>query len=163
MRMLGSALTVFVVMAAIGCGSPQVNVAAEEAALRAADAEWLKAFEDKDLERMVSFYAADASVLPPNAPIVSGREAIRGMWTELLQNPGFALSWKSTKVEVARSGELAWVQETYEFNMQDAEGKLQEDRGKAVLVWKKQEDGSWKAVADIFNSDIPASRPAEHE
>jgi ketosteroid isomerase-like protein len=64
-------------------------------------------------------------------------------------------------VEVARSGELAWVQETYEFSLQDPEGRLQEDRGKAVLIWKKQTDGGWKAIADIFNSDLPLSAPAE--
>jgi len=45
--------------------------------------------------------------------------------------------------------------------MQDSEGNLQEDRGKAVLVWKKQPDGSWKAVADIFNFDLPKGGAAE--
>ena len=151
---------ILAVIAVTGCGQ-QVDVAAEEAALRAADAEWLMAFEAKDVERMVFFYAEGASVFPPNAPIVTGREAIRQMWTELVANPGFALSWEATKVEMAQSGELAWVQETYEFAMQGPDGTLQEDRGKAVLVWKKQADGSWKAVADIFNSDLPLPAPAE--
>ena len=135
--------------------------AAEEAALRKADAEWLKAFAAKDVEGMVSYYAEEASVFPPNAPIVSGQEAIRGMWEELTANPGFEVTWESVKVEMARSGDLAWVQETYVFRMQDAEGELQEDRGKAVVVWKKQPDGSWKAVADIFNSDLPLGDAAE--
>ena len=156
----GFVVAILTVIAAIGCGE-QVDVAAEEAAIRTADAEWLKAFEVKDAVRMASFYAEDASVFVPNAPIITGREAIREMWTELVANPGFALSWESISVEVARSGELAWVQETYEFSLQDPEGRLQEDRGKAVLIWKKQADGSWKAVADIFNSDLPLSAPAE--
>jgi len=160
MRKLSLTWAILAVVAMTGCGQ-QVDIAAEEAALRAADAEWLKAFEEKDVEGMVSFYAEGASVFPPNAPIVTGREAIREMWTELVANPGFALSWKSTKVEVAQSGELAWVQETYEFSLQGPDGKLQEDRGKAVLVWKKQADGRWKAVADIFNSDLPLPVPAQ--
>ena len=160
MRKLSLTWAILAVIAVTGCGQ-QVDVAAEEAALRAADAEWLKAFKQKDVERMVSFYAEGASVFPPNAPIVTRREAIRQMWTELVANPGFALSWESTKVEVAQSGELAWVQETYEFSLHDSEGKLREDRGKAVLIWKKQADGSWKAVADIFNSDLPLFVPAE--
>jgi uncharacterized protein (TIGR02246 family) len=156
----GFVVAILTVIAATGCGE-QVDVAAEEAAIRTADAEWLKAFEAKDAVRMASFYAEDASVFPPNAPIITGREAIRQMWTELVANPGFALSWESVSVEVARSGELAWVQETYEFSLQDPEGRLQEDRGKAVLIWKKQTDGGWKAIADIFNSDLPLSAPAE--
>jgi uncharacterized protein (TIGR02246 family) len=150
--------TLGLLIAVTGCVH-QVDIAAEEAALRAADAEWLKAFKEKDVEGMVSFYAETASVFPPNAPIVTGREAIRQMWTESVANTSFALSWESTKVEMAQSGELAWVQETYEFTMQGPEGTLQEDRGKAVLVWKKQADGNWKAVADIFNSDLPCPCP----
>jgi len=33
------------------------------------------------------------------------------------------------------------------------------DQGKGVEVWKKQRDGSWKVVLDIFNSDVPAPAP----
>ena len=161
MRKLSSTLaTLGLLIVVTGCAH-QVDIAAEEAALRAADAEWLKTFEEKDVEGMVSFYAEGASVFPPNAPIVTGREAIRQMWTELAGNPGFALSWEATKLEMAQSGELAWMQETYEFTMQGQDGTLQEDRGKVVLVWKKQADGNWKAVADIFNSDLPLPAPAE--
>ncbi len=46
-------------------------------------------------------------------------------------------------------------------SQQGPDGTLQEDRGKAVLVWKKQADENWKAVADIFNSDLPLPAPAE--
>jgi ketosteroid isomerase-like protein len=35
------------------------------------------------------------------------------------------------------------------------------DKGKFVDVWKKQADGSWKAVIDIFNSDLPAPSTAK--
>jgi len=35
------------------------------------------------------------------------------------------------------------------------------DRGKLVEVWKKQADGKWKTVADIFNSDLPLPAPPE--
>jgi ketosteroid isomerase-like protein len=36
-----------------------------------------------------------------------------------------------------------------------------EDRGKLVEVWKKQLDGTWKTVTDIFNSDLPPPAPPE--
>ena len=38
----------------------------------------------------------------------------------------------------------------------DPQGNPVTDRGKYVVVWKKQPDGSWKAISDIFNSDLPA-------
>jgi ketosteroid isomerase-like protein len=30
-----------------------------------------------------------------------------------------------------------------------------EDKGKFIVVWKKQNDNSWKWHLDIFNSDLP--------
>ncbi len=64
-------------------------------------------------------------------------------------------------MEVARSGELAYLNGTYELTMNDASGKPANDRGKYVEVWKKQADGAWKCVADIWNSDLPAPAPPE--
>ncbi len=34
-----------------------------------------------------------------------------------------------------------------------------QDRGKAILIWKQQPDGSWKGAADIFNSDLRTPEP----
>lgn len=153
--------TVVSALVLIGCG-PAVDIETEKAALREADVQSLKAFEAKDVEGMTAFYAENASVYPPNHPIVTGREAIQELWVGLVANPGFALSWEPVNVEMAKSGDLAWVQETYRFSMENAEGELQEDRGKAVLVWKKQADGSWKIVADIFNSDLPLAEPSDN-
>jgi ketosteroid isomerase-like protein len=45
--------------------------------------------------------------------------------------------------------------------MSDPSGKPINDRGKYLAVWKKQPDGTWKCVMDIWNSDLPASAPAE--
>jgi ketosteroid isomerase-like protein len=37
-------------------------------------------------------------------------------------------------------------------------GEQRQDHGKYVEVWKKQPDGSWKCVIDMYNSDVPASQ-----
>src|ERR1700686_3492224 len=42
------------------------------------------------------------------------------------------------------------------MSFNDASGRPVVDTGKYVTVWHKRADGSWKAVADIFNSDLPA-------
>lgn len=130
--------------------------AADEAALRDADTEWLKTVQAKHVDHVVSFYADDASMFPPGAPLATGKEAIRAAWSQLFALPGFALRWETNKSEVSRAGDLAFAQGTYETTFNDAKGKPVTDRGKWVVVWKKQADGSWKAVADIFNSDLPA-------
>jgi len=127
--------------------------AADEQAIRAATRQWSNAYGAKDIEKIMSFYAEGASVFPPNAPIATGKEAIRNALSGLMATPRFALSFAPTKVEVARAGDLAYEVGTYQLTVNDAKGKPVSTPGKYVVVWKKQADGSWKGVADIFNPD----------
>jgi len=134
-----------------------------EQALRDADDAWSKAAASKDLDKTVSYYSADANVLPANAPIATTKEAIRKTWQDLFASPGAVISWKATKVEVAKSGDLGFVSGTYELTMNDASGKAINDKGKYVEVWEKKADGKWKCGTDIWNSDLPASASASVE
>ena len=150
------------VILTLACSSPAPSDsrAADEPAIRQTDDASLKAIAAKQLDATVSFYDEGASLFAPNAPIATGREEIRQAWTQMFAAPGFALRPKTTKVEVARSGDLAYAQGTYEFTANDPKGAPVTDRGKFVVVWKKQTDGAWKVVADIWNSDLPpASGP----
>jgi ketosteroid isomerase-like protein len=134
-----------------------------EGILRDLDTRWSNAAASKDLEKTISFYSEEAIVLPTNARAATTKEAIRNTWKELLASPGLAISWKTTKVEVARAGDLAYTTGTYELTMNDASGKPVPDHGKYVEVWKKQTDGKWKVVTDIWNSDLPTLAPASAE
>jgi ketosteroid isomerase-like protein len=134
-----------------------------EQALRDADAAWSKAAESKDVNKTVSYYSSDATVLPPNASAATTKEEIRKIWQDMLATPGFAISWKATKVEVAKSGDLGSISGTYELTMNDASGKQVTDKGKYVEVWEKKADGKWKCGTDTWNSDLPASAPTPAE
>jgi uncharacterized protein (TIGR02246 family) len=127
--------------------------AAAETAVRAASAAWSQASTAKDLEKAVSFYADDALQLPEKAPAAKGKENIRKNWAPLLAAPGPGLSFQTTAVEVARSGELAYETGTYDYLTTDKKGKTNDEKGKYVVIWKKQSDGSWKAAVDIDNPD----------
>ena len=139
--------------------TPPDTRAADETALKEWDAQWSKAASAKDVDKTVSYYAEGALVLPPNGPTVTTKDGIRKAWTEMLTAPGFSGGWKATKVEVARSSDLATVSGTWEFTMNDASGKPATDRGKFVEVVKKQADGTWKCAVDIWNSDLPLPAP----
>ena len=130
--------------------------AADEQAIRETDIAWSKVGAAKDLERMLAFFTDDASELSPNAPMATGKEALRKAWSAYFATPGFAISWQPTKVEASRGSDLGYSMGTYELTTHDPTGKPITDRGKYVTVWKKQADGTWKVVADIFNSDLPA-------
>jgi ketosteroid isomerase-like protein len=128
--------------------------------LRDLDDQWSTAAGMKDLEKTVSFYSEDAIVMPPNAPAATTKEAIRKVWQDLLASPGLVMRWKTTKVEVANSGDLACISGTYDMTMNDPSGKPVNDHGKYVEVWEKQADGKWKCGTDIWNSDLPVA-PAD--
>ena len=125
---------------------------ADEKAVRDADAEWSNAARGKDLDKTVSFYADDALVLPPNEPAVASKDGIRNMWKGFIDGVT-DISWKATRVEMAKSGDLAVLTGTYEMTMKDGT----KDHGKYCEVWEKKAEGKWKCGTDMFNSNLPAS------
>jgi ketosteroid isomerase-like protein len=75
--------------------------------------------------------------------------------------PGFSLSWEPTTASASKAGDLGYTSGTYQFSMTGPDGKPIPDKGKYVVVWKKDASGKWKVVADIFNSDLPAAPPKQ--
>jgi uncharacterized protein (TIGR02246 family) len=140
-----------------GCNwqTPIDNRAVDAAYIRDLDAQWSKTAAAHDLNGTLSYYSDDAVLLPPNAPVANTKDAIRAIWAELTA-PSVAISWQASNVEVAKSGDLAYSTGSYTLAMQDPQGKFISDKGKFMEVWKKQSDGKWKAVADTYNSDLPA-------
>jgi ketosteroid isomerase-like protein len=131
-----------------------------EQLLRSLDADWAKTAAAKDVEQTIAHYSDDAIVFPPNATSAATKEAIRNLWKDMFASAGFNITWQATRVQVGKSGEMAWVSGTYESTMNDASGKPIDDRGKYLEVWEKQTDGNWKCRADIWNSDLAASASA---
>jgi uncharacterized protein (TIGR02246 family) len=137
--------------------------AADAATIQALDEQWSAAAARHDLAGTMSFYADDAVLLPGNAPIAKDQTSIRASWAALLA-PNTAVSWKVSKAEVAKSGELGYLYGTYEVSISDAKGGPPvRDVGKLVEIWKKQAEGKWKCVVDTYNSDLalPEVPPAK--
>jgi uncharacterized protein (TIGR02246 family) len=128
------------------------NRAADEAAIRAADAAWSKAAGEKDLARTVSYYADGAVLMAAGSPLTSGKDAIQKAFAQMMANPGFALSFAPTKVEVSKAGDLAYEIGDYSLTFGDKKGKPLTTKAKYVVVWGKQADGSWKALVDAPNT-----------
>jgi ketosteroid isomerase-like protein len=76
----------------------------------------------------------------------------------MLATPGFNLSWQVTGADVAKSGDLGYTIGTYEETTAGPKGIQTTDKGKYVVIWKKQADGTWKVVLDVPNSDLPVTR-----
>ena len=138
----------------VACGS-SANVAQERDTLLRLDREWSDSV--KDLDKFLSYYAANASVYPPGMPVATGSGAIRDTITKMAAAPGFSLQFGSTKADVSASGDVGYTTGTYQSTMNGAT-----EKGKYVTVWKKQSDGQWKVMEDIFNADAGAAPSSPH-
>jgi ketosteroid isomerase-like protein len=134
---------------------------ADSKALKDIEIAMMKAATAKDVDALVAFYTDDASVLTPNAPIFTGKQAIKDGLKPMLSDPQFSLSLLPTRVEVSRSGDLAFTQGPYKMTFSDLRGNKFEDEGKYLTVWRKLADGTWKAVEDTLNSDLPLPPPPQ--
>ena len=125
----------------------------DEQKIRGLDEEWSRSAGTKDAAKFASFYSETGSAMPFNAPIATGRVKVQELWTNLMSKPGFSLHFVPTRIEVAKSKDMACDIGTFELKLNDAQGASMTLPGKYVVVWSKQKDGEWKAEADIFNTD----------
>ena len=138
-----------------GNAASAVNVGADEQAIRGQVDRWLQLVKAKDAAGIAALYVEDGAVMPPNAPIGKGRTAIQQTWASMMQTPGFDLTFVPEQIIVSSSGDMALDRGTYRLAVAP-NGSAKTDTGKYVVVWRKI-GSEWKAAADIFNSDLPAS------
>ncbi len=139
--------------ASVGGCARHADVAAEARTIRELEKQWVQAVAAKDTTAIGNVYAEDGEFLPPGAPRVSGRAAVRSAWAALLKAPNLSLTFASSKVVVSSAGELAIATGPYKLGM-DAKGQRIEDAGKFVEAWTRV-NGEWKVLGNIFNSDKP--------
>jgi len=140
--------------------APPDTRAADEAALRTLIEQWSASAQAKDAAAFASYYADDAVVMLANAPDLSGGPAIREGIAGMMQDPAFALSFEADRVVVARAGDLAYETGTYALTMTGPDEKPAPEKGRYVVVWRKQPDGAWKVVVDAPVSDPSEASPA---
>ena len=122
------------------------------AELKALDAEWSKAAGARNVDKVVSYYAADAVAYPPDAPAITGHENLKKGWSDMLSTPGLqAFSW-TTKAAGATDN-LGYTSGTYQETVKGKDGKTTTAHGKYLCVWRKGADGKWKAIHDMWNAD----------
>jgi uncharacterized protein (TIGR02246 family) len=157
--MRAAALCLIVFLTACTQPAPPDTRDADAKAIREVESAWVKTAATKDLDAFVAYYTDDAAVLSPNEPIFKGKAAIKEGLKPLMADPQFSLTFMPTRVEVSKSGDMAFTQGPYKLSFSDIRGNKFEDEGKYLTVWRKQADGTWKAVQDTMNSDLPLPPP----
>ena len=151
---------VLVVIAGVGCSNqsgvattPPDTRAADEAAIRDKDGTFEQGVAAKDVTQILALYEDGAVLFAPKAPAAVGKAAIGEAFKGLLMAPGVKMTFKSTSVDVSRSGDLAMQRATFQVETTGKDGKPSTETGQAVMVWRKQSDGSWKVIADTNADD----------
>jgi uncharacterized protein (TIGR02246 family) len=134
---------------------------ADVKAIQDQETQWNQDFASKDAEKIAAHYADDAVLIAPGAPATTGKDAIRASLKGMASDPALSLKFHASKIDVAKSGDLAYTQGSYTMTMTDPQTKqIINDRGSYVTTYRKQPDGSWKAIADIATSEVPPPAPA---
>lgn len=130
---------------------------ADVQAIKDTEAAWAKSAAAKDADKFASFYTDDGSLMLQDMPAVTGKDAITKTTKDMMGDANFSLTFQGARFEVAKSGDLGFSQGSYTMTMTNSKSKKPvTDKGKYLTVFKKQADGTWKAVEDMVSSDGPA-------
>ena len=136
-------------------------------AIKADEKKWNDQFKSKDSEGLVAHYADDAYFVAPGVKAADGMTALRKAYADATTDPAFSVSFASDKIDVASSGDMAYARGHFSEKYTDPKtSKVMTDSGSYLTVYKKQQDGSWKAVEDFAAADpgstkeVPPEKPA---
>ena len=118
-------------------------------AINAANEVFVATYNQGDAAGLAALYTKDGQMLAPNAPLMTGHEAVQGFW-QAVMDMGIEKAAIFTG-EVEDHGDTAIEVSSYKLF---GAGDQELDQGKFIVVWK-QVDGEWKLHRDIFNSSNP--------
>ena len=150
--------TFLTLVAIVSCNQTKVDKKIEGEKVMQLSKEWSQTIATKDVDKIVSYWADNAFLMQEGQPPLQGKQAIRQMVEESFKIPGFSISWQPQSVEVSDNSDMAYLIENAQVSFTDSTGKAITIHNKAVSIWRKQPDGSWKNVVDISTADPSQSR-----
>ncbi len=132
----------------VSCSAKKVDTKAEAENLRQVSKDWSKVAAAGDVNKTLSYWADDAVMISEGLPVLRGKAAIKSMVEESFKIPGFNISWEPEDVVVSDNGDMAYIIENSQVTYPDSTGKSTTHLNKAVSIWRKQADGTWKNVVD---------------
>jgi len=152
LQLTGIVILLFVAM--IGCKeSTETLKIATPDELSQMNKDFAKALNDKDAEAASLLYAEDASLLPPNEPIVTGRENIKNYWQGALDAGTTNVSVST--ISTGSDGDLGFEIGHFELSYPGPDGEMIVEKGKYTELLKRTADGKWISIYGMWNSDSP--------
>jgi uncharacterized protein (TIGR02246 family) len=135
-----------------GCSKQDSRTPATAAELSQMNKDFVKALLAKDARAAAMLYTEDASLLPPNEPIVTGRENIQKYWQGVLD----AIADVSVStIATGSDGDLGYEIGRYHMVLRQPDGKEMVDDGKYTELLRRGADGTWKSIYGMWSADAP--------
>jgi ketosteroid isomerase-like protein len=141
---------------ALACQPPDTSANAKEA-IDAANAQWPRLTSSGHADSIAEFYAADATLMPPNLATMRGKDAVRAFFATInTLDPRPTLTLRAVTVVASGPGaiEIGRWRWAYAAGAKLPPGMAAVDSGKYIVRWASQ-NGRWLMVDDIWNSDTP--------
>ena len=147
-----AAITLLLLLILIGCTekSESLETATPEE-LSQMNKDFVKALNDKNAEVASLLYSEDASLLPPNEAIVTGRDNIKNYWQTALDAGTTDVSVST--ISTGSDGDLGYEIGRFQLSYPGEDGKMLTEKGKFIEILKRQADGKWISLYGIWNSD----------
>ena len=146
-------VAMFLVSGLLACAKPPAAFTdADRNEIRAVVDSFTTAVTNNDFATAASYYTENGVIIPPNSPAVEGRAGIQ----KGLGGFGHINAFSQSVVEVDGVGDLAYARINYESSFTPA-GTTSPltDKGKALIVLRKQADGKWRTIQGMHSSDLP--------
>ncbi len=141
---------------------PAVDVEADIEAIKDLCEEWEVAYNANDIDKLLSLYADNSLRIPANQPPVIGKEAIRGSFKQEFDE--FTYEEEDVLEDVEVSGDLAFARGAWKSILAPrAGGESRTLNGNWLEILKKQPDGSWKIIIEIWSDETLVSPPLKKE
>jgi ketosteroid isomerase-like protein len=132
--------------------SAQSSTSASLAKIRDA---WVQDLHTKQLEPILSFYAPDAVFHQPTGERIIGAAALRTLFQNIMGMFDSDLTLHSQNLEA--SGDLGYDSGDYQEVLTTiTTGAKINSKGSYIIIFKRQSDGTWKVIQQVFTGIPPA-------
>jgi ketosteroid isomerase-like protein len=115
---------------------------------------WIQNLRTKQLEPILKFYAPNAVFLQPTGERVTGSAAIRTLFQTIMGAFNSDLTLHSQNLEA--SGDLAYDGGDFQETLTNiATGAKIASNGSYLIIFKRQPDGNWQIVQQVFTGVPP--------
>jgi len=105
---------------------------------------------ERGLDGWMSCFAEDAQLNAPAGPL-RGKAALREHYSKMFAQRDFSIRWTPYHAEASKDGTLGFTLGTAVISWTDDKHQSVKRNGRYLTVWRKEADGTWRAVTDIGN------------